>query len=460
MTTRLDWQQMIRRLLTITILLKQQSTTSSFILARLCAGGSHARHRPTHTVCLRAVEESHVSPPESSSTAALSELACPFSMKFRPYRIDLSPRRKKTTKSPNLFLTKLLPRSFLEQRIQQSLKLSDSTTVLEWHPEQIDGIAALAILFKTAADLIEDETNDSKRKERLLAFPDTAPQVMQHGVEILQWSFSVDNNPSAADDDSVPPLTVEYHDDQGIPVVHVMKIEPTLKSSVSSTTPTTYNHTAITQHTQSWVKRILVQQGICPFTRSVQRSGQGLKDLGVPTASIVYITCHAQTGIRLVADALTCIHRDMLIPGPTQTSSILMAAPAYDEQFEYWAGPFFAILQACIIAADATSQLGVVCFHPQYRTPDGSTWPGFGHMHSVPRLLQWIPERSAYDVAAGGAWQRRTPHATLNVLWAFQLEAAEARRDSPKLYRTNVEKLVDGIGLERLQADLDRERNL
>ena len=72
-------------------------------------------------------------------------------------------------------------------------------------------------------------------------------------------------------------------------------------------------------------------------------------------------------------------------------------------------------------------------------TPDGQSWPGFGHMHSVPRLKKWYdqyavssssPAASASsaplsddEIAAGGAWQRRTPHATINVLRAEQLEA-------------------------------------
>ncbi len=42
------------------------------------------------------------------------------------------------------------------------------------------------------------------------------------------------------------------------------------------------------KRTKAWVKRLLVQLGICPFTKSEIRSGQGLKDVGVPVASIMY----------------------------------------------------------------------------------------------------------------------------------------------------------------------------
>jgi hypothetical protein len=164
--------------------------------------------------------------------------------------------------------------------------------------------------------------------------------------------------------------------------------------------------------------------------------------------------------------------RDMIAAGPSGTqgvSSILLAAPAFDDDFDLWAGPIFAMLEAGVVAAGAEKQVGVVCFHNQYATPDGSSWPGFGHMHSVPRLQQWILQQdptvdmTTEEVAAGGAWQRRTPHATINVLRADQLEAAEGRRTTATLYSENIRKLVGkpgGIGSAKLKADLDRERNM
>jgi hypothetical protein len=148
------------------------------------------------------------------------------------------------------------------------------------------------------------------------------------------------------------------------------------------------------------------------------------------------------------------------------------------------------MLEAGVVAARAESTVGVVCFHPLYATPDGTTWPGFGHMHSVPRLTQWVtnerdealkqevkqeakrkrkgdtlltptaaipPPLTRDEIAAGGAWQRRTPHATINVLRADQLAAAEGSRDSASLYPHNI-RVCLGQGNEQLQADLDRER--
>ena len=40
--------------------------------------------------------------------------------------------------------------------------------------------------------------------------------------------------------------------------------------------------------TKAWVRRVLVGLGVCPFTKSAERSGQGLQGLGVPVAGIMY----------------------------------------------------------------------------------------------------------------------------------------------------------------------------
>ena len=211
---------------------------------------------------------------------------------------------------------------------------------------------------------------------------------------------------------------------------------------------------------------------------------------------------------------------DMVAAGPSGrsgVSSILLSAPGFDDNFNLWAGPLFAMLETCVGAIQAEEMIGVVCFHPQYVTPDGKSWPGFGHMHSVPRLKKWygrhstiepapefsddeiarlkkmllepapelgdddiarlkkLIEQHSYssikpalelsdgEIAAGGAWQRRTPHAVINVLRAEQLEAAEGRRSTGELYERNIRVLmgkVEGVGLEKLQEDLKREQNL
>ena len=234
-----------------------------------------------------------------------------------------------------------------------------------------------------------------------------------------------------------------------------------LVSSVPNTeeavTPTTFpDHAIITERTKAWVRRILVDMGICPFTKSATRSGHGVA--GVPVAKIAYHTSTSTSVPALLADAWMAMDA-MLQAGPRNVSSILMAAPAFDDDFGFWAGPIFTLLETSVVVADATDDLGVVCFHPKYQTPDGSSWPGFGHMHSVPRLVSFCNGKLSEEaVAEGGAWQRRTPHATINVLRADQLAAAEGKRSTPDLYAENIGKLL--AVADGLPGELERERSI
>ena len=52
---------------------------------------------------------------------------------------------------------------------------------------------------------------------------------------------------------------------------------------------------------------------------------------------------------------------------------------------------------------------------------------------------------------------RRTPHATINVLWARQLEAAETRRASRDFYPKNLRRLR-AEGRDALEAAAAAER--
>jgi hypothetical protein len=346
--------------------------------------------------------------------------------------------------------------------------------------------------------------------------------------------------------------------------IHCDDTVPSQQSTTIATTNTTndhlLNHTIITKRTKSWVQRILVDTSICPFTKSITYSGQGLSDVNVPVGKIAYHTSHSLSSFsssphpdydhhvnriesstrttsnniiftaicQLQSDVLMAI-QDMLLAGPTYSkkqqlngiSSILLAAPGWDEHFDQWTRLVFPILEVSVQVLELTEQVGIVCFHPHYQTPDGRSFPGFGHMHSVPRLQQWLLDHTTptdmdtaiehslsdlrtanviqsvpmmtminndcvdstttgtstttigmmnrdsndYQMAmtaiatAGGAWQRRTPHATINVLRADQLAAAESQRITSKLYSTNILRL-NHIGWSQLQQSLDQERSM
>ena len=83
--------------------------------------------------------------------------------------------------------------------------------------------------------------------------------------------------------------------------------------------------------------------------------------------------------------------------GPDAYSSILIACPAFDGDFEQWTREIFPALEATLLAAEASRELGIVCFHPDYATPDPK-WLAthrFGHMYAPPTLRRWLEDADA-----------------------------------------------------------------
>jgi hypothetical protein len=367
---------------------------------------------------------------------------CPFIGVFPRFKIPLTTSKAENKGFQWPYLAGI-------QRSMESARLERNYGPLDYFPDQ-SGIQAFCSLWTAVADL-EKETNSSSR---ILALPNCDKRILTNWIEMMDWIDDLEGLLNVS-------IKATRLEDQ---VIRIERI-----GLPQSTTPAIlHKPDTIERRTKAWVKRLLVDMGICPFTKSITKSGQGLADLGVPVANIAYHTSQSRGIFLLMADTWKAIS-DMIEAGPSGKdgiSSILLAAPEFDQAFDTWSGPVFCLLESGVVAAQAEGQVGVVCFHPDYKTPDGSTFPGFGHMHSVPRLERWVTEEkegdcpfTKNDLAAGGAWQRRTPHATINVLRADQLEKAETRRQTPKLYTNNIEAILS-IGSEQLHEDLNRERAL
>jgi hypothetical protein len=367
---------------------------------------------------------------------------CPFVGIFPRFKINLtySKAEKKGFQIPFVGgIQGAIQKSKFEQKYGQVEVLSGQS-----------GVKAFSSLWMAVEELVKDTSSTS----RVLALPDCDKRILVNWVEMMEW---IDDMEGLVDV-SIKATVLE---DQ------VVRIERPGSPQARSTS-NFHDADTIERRTKAWVQRLLVEMGICPFTKSMTKSGQGLGDLGVPVGLIAYHTSQGQGIYLLMADTWKAIS-DMLEAGPSGKdgiSSILLAAPEFDQAFDVWSGPVFCLLETGVVAAQAEARIGVVCFHPEYKTPDGSTFPGFGHMHSLPRLERWVKEVkqgdcpfSPNDLAAGGAWQRRTPHATINVLRADQLEAAETRRQTPNLYTTNIETLL-AVGSKQLEEDLNREKQL
>lgn len=220
--------------------------------------------------------------------------------------------------------------------------------------------------------------------------------------------------------------------------------------------------------TRKWVDRTLTSAGLafCPYTSSADLSATGLEDLGVPPAPVLYETCASGETSHLMAEFwVACAN--MVAEGEEGVSSILLSAPGWDDEWDAWHRVVFPMIEASVAAAGLESFLGVVCFHPFYVTPDEG-WRSankFGHMHSKQRLREYLDEHDpplssatgARELGWAGDYQRRSPHATINVLWASQLEIAETRRRSSSLYARNLRTTLRR-GEEVLECEALEER--
>lgn len=416
---------------------------------------------------------------------------CPFSMTFQRYRIPLT--RGKDTPAGSVgsnrkfgFLSNFktsLDRSTLERKYPTAVKegrflwfdaASNLSLVSERKNEQLVkgrvGVHVSSIYWRSLADVA-----DSVRHGRngpytvVLGLPNSSLMGLKQLVDISNWLEEM----SLGDVFSVAPeatVRAVVDDDAPVPTVLLTATAQNLDENEGGpiTQQSALTLDIVERRMKSWVNRILVRMEICPFTKSNTKSGQGLGDVGVPVANIAYHYSSACTSqiYRLMADTWEAIS-EMINAGPSGKngiSSILLAAPEFDKSFKLWAGPIFAMLEANVCAASAEPIVGVVCFHPNYVIPDGHSWPGFGQMHSLPRLRNWVSEQdealsselSDTEIAAGGAWQRRTPHSTINVLRADQLEVAEGKRVSGSLYSVNIRKLYQ-TGFAKLDTDLKND---
>jgi hypothetical protein len=445
-----------------------------------------------HDECDNVSKES-INSTTSTMTAGISS-ACPFTKTYPRYRIDLTTTRRKKHEKSESILSKIsspfrkIQKAFQQNQLKQLSLQQDQGSQHHTNDrfliqQEIDGIEALAFLWDQAATLVSTVNNNNKNDTVIIVLPDTSPMLVRNFVEIVEWMTMSLPDQNIHHNDAHLKASLVDTKNLNVPAVKLACITPPGRQQIVEREKEEINvadeKRIVNVRTRKWVKRILVEQGICPFTKSDRMSGQGLADLGVPVGSIAYHASFQTHIVGLFADTWRAI-RDMIQAGPSGkdgVSSILLAAPDFDDDFDYWAGPIFAMLEASVIAAQAEAEIGVVCFHPKYATPDGKSWPGFGHMHSVPKLEKWYKEckdstaatrgttmvfsdLNSEEIAAGGAWQRRTPHATINILRAKQLEMAESRRESAKMYTENIEKLVgiNGIGSDKLASDLEMER--
>ena len=147
-----------------------------------------------------------------------------------------------------------------------------------------EDFVAAAAFWRMASDIVLLQLHTEKKNEWYLALPETTSAVASNLCDILNWyahehegedasMHVIAQLDSRSDDVPVIQFTVTGNGQQ----VPQLPNNDELPSAADTE-----------RQTKAWVTRLLVELGVCPFTKSSQKSGQGLGDMGVPVANIMY----------------------------------------------------------------------------------------------------------------------------------------------------------------------------
>lgn len=198
-------------------------------------------------------------------------------------------------------------RKSLERLYIDEIKKGSFQIAKEWYSKVDEGISSTvdedllsaALFWRTAAEISDSAKMEKPSCERYLVLHGTTSSVAQNLCDILNWyaDFLEKQQRDGFRSEGFRVLVRAELDTRttDIPVVHFtadvsggesdretrqkQRIQKRIKLPSSDDTE---------RRTKAWVKRVLVGLGICPFTKSDVKSGQGLGDIGVPVANIMY----------------------------------------------------------------------------------------------------------------------------------------------------------------------------
>ena len=178
----------------------------------------------------------------------------------------------------------------------------DAVDASAWDPDE-DFVAAAAF-WRMASDIVDASFEQNPDQQvGYLALPETTQSMAQNLCDILNWYGDLLLNNQKSEDKGrvMTILQAEIDsrtDDNAVPVIRFTVVTSNKDEQQQIQERRTQLPTAedTERRTKAWVKRLLVQLGICPFTKSEVKSGQGLRDLGVPVANIMYRHSSALSG--------------------------------------------------------------------------------------------------------------------------------------------------------------------
>jgi Protein of unknown function (DUF1415). len=285
-----------------------------------CAHGSFVPH-PTPCVSMAPPKSRTFTTPSiwtryhrDEQQHLFDDSACPvrkFTMSYMRFRVPVSSTKDKADYSPKkgLFsgIQMAVDKSIVERKYSSKNMQSRKNESFHWIERTIDvskdddriakgkmGIfTSSAVWEKTANVLLECLKAPDETHRMIVSIPRASVAGLLQLADIINWYN---------DQKLGGWVNIHAEVDEMMPVPTIL-LEATSTSSsktsvditsqvVSSTNQLSKDQ--VIQGTQSWVKRVLVQLGICPFTKSVTKSGQGLGDMGVPVGRIAYHCSHTK----------------------------------------------------------------------------------------------------------------------------------------------------------------------
>jgi len=230
------------------------------------------------------------------------ENGCPFnafSMKYPRFRVPVSSTKDVPSykaKGGGLFsgIKSSLDKSAVQRKYSSEVKTGN----FFWIEPEIDvsedderiakgkiGVAASAAVWNVLADGI-DTLKDNESKRLVVSIYNASIAGLLQLADIINWlSDQQGEEPAVL---GAVRIVAEVDTEAPVPTVILSITKDRTTAKVSNKEHGILTAEQVIDGTQSWVKRVLVELGICPFTKSVTKSGQGLGDAGVPVGLIAY----------------------------------------------------------------------------------------------------------------------------------------------------------------------------
>ena len=243
----------------------------------------------------------------------------------------------------------------------------------------------------------------------------TQPRLMEHLQELQRFSISL----------------------VGKGVGPALVIETSNKTQViPPTAETTFDEIKVTAAQKAFISRMVVDQNVCPYTKSINQAPQGLEDVNIQAGQIGYRYCGFSEVCHVLSSFWTCIC-ELLSVSEQQFSSVVLSLPAIgaNEQVDTFTnhGRFSAVAELisrslCLYRGQDVFE--TLHFHPYYdrNLVNPTDHPARGHLPP----LDWIrpmlrangqdDSLSDEDIALSN-YQRRAPFTSVVIKRASYFEA-------------------------------------